>query len=38
MIGDGPMQDGDAAYHASGRTPTVLVSEATLASLGLEAG
>ena len=38
MISDGPMRDGDAAYHASARTPAVLVNEATLASLGLEAG
>jgi NADH-quinone oxidoreductase subunit G len=38
MVGDGPMQDGDPAYHASGPTPTVLVSEATLASLGLGVG
>jgi NADH-quinone oxidoreductase subunit G len=38
MIGDGPMQDGDAAYHASGPTPTVLVSEATAAALGLAVG
>jgi len=38
MISDGPMQDGDAAYHASSRTPMVLVSEATLVALDLEAG
>ena len=38
MIGDGPMQDGDAAYHASGPTPTVLVSDATLERLGLQVG
>ncbi len=38
MVSDGPMQDGDAAYHASGRAPSVLVSAAALASLGLEAG
>jgi NADH-quinone oxidoreductase subunit G len=38
MIGDGPMQDGDPAYHASGPTPTALVSEATLERLGLAAG
>ncbi|MDX6323805.1 MAG: NADH-quinone oxidoreductase subunit [Nocardioidaceae bacterium] len=38
MIGDGPMQDGDPAYHASGPTPTVLVSEATLAGLGVAVG
>jgi NADH-quinone oxidoreductase subunit G len=38
MIGDGPMQDGDAAYHASGPTPVALVSEATRASLGLVVG
>jgi NADH-quinone oxidoreductase subunit G len=38
MIGDGPMQDGDPAYHASGPTPTALVSEATLASLGVSVG
>ena len=38
MIGDGPMQDGDAAYHASGPTPVALVSEATLSSLGLAVG
>jgi NADH-quinone oxidoreductase subunit G len=38
MIGDGPMQDGDPAYHASGPTPVALVSEATLAGLGLAVG
>ncbi|WP_148574031.1 NADH-quinone oxidoreductase subunit G [Nocardioides caldifontis] len=38
MIGDGPMQDGDPAYHASGPTPTVLVSAATLESLGAAVG
>jgi NADH-quinone oxidoreductase subunit G len=38
MIGDGPMQDGDPAYHASGPTPTVLVSEATVDALGLGVG
>jgi NADH-quinone oxidoreductase subunit G len=38
MIGDGPMQDGDPAYHASGPTPVVLVSEATVAGLGLAVG
>jgi NADH-quinone oxidoreductase subunit G len=38
MIGDGPMQDGDPAYTASGPTPTVLVSEATLGALGLGVG
>jgi NADH-quinone oxidoreductase subunit G len=38
MIGDGPMQDGDPAYHASGPTPVALVSEATLSSLGLAVG
>jgi NADH-quinone oxidoreductase subunit G len=38
MIGDGPMQDGDPAYHASGPTPVALVSEAALASLGLAVG
>ena len=26
MIGDGPMQDGDPAYHASGPAPVALVS------------
>ncbi|HET6563504.1 MAG TPA: NADH-quinone oxidoreductase subunit G [Marmoricola sp.] len=38
MIGDGPMQDGDPAYHASGPSPVALVSQATLATLGLEVG
>jgi NADH-quinone oxidoreductase subunit G len=38
MIGEGPMQDGDPAYHASGPTPVALVSDATLASYGLEVG
>ncbi len=38
MIGDGPMQDGDAAYHASGPVPAVLVSPSRLASLGLAEG
>jgi NADH-quinone oxidoreductase subunit G len=38
MIGNGPMQDGDPAYHASGPTPALLVSEATLAALGVEPG
>jgi NADH-quinone oxidoreductase subunit G len=38
MIGDGPMQDGDPAYHASGPTPVALVSETTLTGLGLEVG
>ncbi|CAA9366593.1 MAG: NADH-ubiquinone oxidoreductase chain G [uncultured Nocardioidaceae bacterium] len=38
MISDGPMQDGDPAYHASGPTPVVLVSEATLTALGLAVG
>ena len=38
MVGDGPMQDGDDAYHASGPTPVALVSEATLAALGVEVG
>ena len=38
MIGDGPMQDGDPAYHASGPTPVALLSAATLARLGLEVG
>jgi len=38
MIGDGPMQDGDDAYHASGPTPVALVSEGTLTALGLEVG
>jgi NADH-quinone oxidoreductase subunit G len=36
MISDGPMQEGDPAYHASGPTPVVLMSQATLAALGLE--
>jgi NADH-quinone oxidoreductase subunit G len=38
MIGDGPMQDGDPAYHASGPTPVVLVSQATLTALGVGVG
>ncbi len=38
MIGDGPMQDGDAAYHASGPVPTVVLSEGTIAALGVSEG
>jgi NADH-quinone oxidoreductase subunit G len=38
MIGDGPMQDGDPAYHASGPAPVALVSETTLSALGVEVG
>ncbi len=38
MVSDGPMQDGDAAYHASGPVPLALLSAATLASLGLAEG
>jgi len=38
MIGDGAMQDGDPAYHASGPSPVALVSPARLASLGLGVG
>ncbi len=38
MIGDGPMQDGDDAYRASGPTPVALLSAAALASLGVAVG
>ncbi len=38
MISDGPMQDGEPAYHASGPTPTLLVSEATAETLGIGVG
>ncbi|CAA9352449.1 MAG: NADH-ubiquinone oxidoreductase chain G [uncultured Nocardioidaceae bacterium] len=38
MVGDGPMQDGDPAYHASGPTPTVLLSETALDALGVVVG
>jgi NADH-quinone oxidoreductase subunit G len=38
MIGDGPMQDGDAAYRASGPAPVALLSPAALAALGIGAG
>lgn len=38
MISDGPMQDGDDAYHASGPPAAVLVSPATLERLGLVDG
>jgi NADH-quinone oxidoreductase subunit G len=38
MIGDGPMQDGDPAYHASGPLPVVLVSAAAAERLGVGAG
>ncbi len=34
MIGDGPMQDGDPAYHASGPQLVAVASAATLESLG----
>ena len=38
MIGDGPMQDGDPAYHASGPAPAVLVSKRVLEELGVVEG
>jgi NADH-quinone oxidoreductase subunit G len=38
MIGDGPMQEGDAHYLASGPVPTAVMSERTLASLGIHEG
>jgi NADH-quinone oxidoreductase subunit G len=38
MIGDGPMQDGDPAYHASGPAPVILVSKPTLDQLGIVEG
>jgi NADH-quinone oxidoreductase subunit G len=38
MIGDGPMQDGDPAYHASGPVPTALVSAAPRQRLGIAVG
>jgi NADH-quinone oxidoreductase subunit G len=38
MIGDGAMQDGDPAYHASGPVPVALVGPARLAALGLSGG
>ena len=38
MIGDGPMQDGDTAYRASGPSPVALLSAAALASLGVAVG
>ena len=38
MVGDGPMQDGDDAYRASGPTPVALLSPAALAALGVEVG
>ncbi len=38
MIADGPMQDGDPAYHASGPSLTALVSAGTLSRLGVGEG
>ncbi len=38
MIGDGPMQDGDPHYHASGPVPTLVASADTLAAAGVVAG
>ena len=38
MIGDGPMQDGDPTYHASGPRPVVVASAATLESAGRARG
>jgi NADH-quinone oxidoreductase subunit G len=38
LIGDGPMQDGDPHYRASGPEPTAVLSEHTLAALGVHEG
>ncbi len=38
MVSDGPMQDGDAAYHASGPRPVAVLDERTLSTLGLAEG
>jgi NADH-quinone oxidoreductase subunit G len=38
LVDDGRMQDGDAAYHGTARAPVVLVSPATLVTLGLPEG
>jgi NADH-quinone oxidoreductase subunit G len=38
MVSDGPMQDGDAAYHASGPRPVAVLDERTLSTLGLVEG
>jgi NADH-quinone oxidoreductase subunit G len=38
MIGDGPMQDGDSHYHASGPVPTLVASDRTLATMGVAEG
>jgi NADH-quinone oxidoreductase subunit G len=38
MVSDGPMQDGDAAYHASGPEPVAVLDARTLSTLGLVEG
>ena len=38
MVSDGPMQDGDAAYHASGPRPVAVLDERTLSTLGVAEG
>jgi NADH-quinone oxidoreductase subunit G len=38
MIGDGPMQDGDPAYQASGPVLRAVLSQPTLAALGIGEG
>jgi NADH-quinone oxidoreductase subunit G len=38
MVGDGPMQDGDEAYRASGPPVAALVSQATAGALGVAEG
>jgi NADH-quinone oxidoreductase subunit G len=38
MVSDGPMQDGDAAYHASGPSPVAVLDARTLSTLGLIEG
>jgi NADH-quinone oxidoreductase subunit G len=38
LVGDGPMQDGDTAYRASGPTPVALLAPAALAALGVRVG
>ena len=38
MVSDGPMQDGDAAYHASGPRPVAVLDERTLSTLGIGEG
>jgi NADH-quinone oxidoreductase subunit G len=38
MIGDGPLQEGDPHYLASGPVPTAVANERTLAALGVHEG